>query len=62
MWKMKVKLLKVLHLFGIDVLLLGLLEKLALGLTKKHQALQEALERFVCRRITATEDSPPRIA
>jgi hypothetical protein len=60
MWKMKVKLLKVLHLFGIDVLLLGLLEKLALSLTKKHQALQEALECFVCCRITATEEDSPR--
>ena len=60
---MKVKLLKILHLFGIDVLLLGLLEKLAISLTKLHEALCSAVECFVCCRNTATEeDSPPIIA
>lgn len=54
--KMKVKLLKVLHVFGLDVLLLGLLEKLAASLTKKHKSLKTAMECFVCCRITATEE------
>ena len=58
MWKMKAKLLKVLHFLGLDVLLLGLLEKLAACLTKKHEAFQNALERFVSRRITTTADGP----
>ena len=55
---MKAKLLKVLHFLGLDVLLLGLLEKLAACLTKKHEAFQNALERFVGRRITTTADGP----
>jgi len=59
---MKVKLLKILHLLGIDVLLLGLLEKLAVSLTKLHEALRSAVECFVCCRNTATEESPPIIA
>ena len=32
---MKAKVLKVLHVFGLDVLLLGLLEKIVLGLIKR---------------------------
>ena len=60
---MNAKLLKVLHLLGLDVLLLGLLEKLAACLTKKHRSLKMAMECFVCYRITATEeDAPTRIA
>lgn len=55
---MKAKLLKVLHFLGLDVLLLGLLEKLAARLTKKREAFQNALERFVSRRIPATSDGP----
>ena len=55
---MKAKLLKVLHFLGLDVLLLGLLEKLAAFLTKNHEAFQGALQRFVNRRITATSDGP----
>ena len=56
--KMKAKLLKVLHFLGLDVLLLGLLEKLAACLTKKHEAFQDALACFVCRPISATSDGP----
>ena len=60
---MKVKLFKVLHFFGLDVLLLGVLEKLAAGLTKKHEALKNAVACFVCCRIPATEEeTPTRIA
>ena len=55
---MKAKLLKVLHFLGLDVLLLGLLEKLAACLTKKHEAFQSALACFVCRPISATSDGP----
>ena len=55
---MKAKVLKVLHVFGLDVLLLGLLEKLAISLTKKHQSLKVAMDCFVCCRITATEENP----
>jgi hypothetical protein len=63
MWKMKVKLLKVLHVFGLDVLLLGLLGKLAASLTKKHQSLQAAMECFVGCRVSATdEETNPKIA
>lgn len=53
---MKVKLLKVLHVFGLDVLLLGLLEKLAACLTKLHLSLKAAMECFVCCRIPATDE------
>lgn len=45
---MKVKLCKVLHLFRLDVLLLGLLEKLVTGLSKKHAALKLAFECSLC--------------
>ena len=57
---MKLKLLKVLHFLGLDVLLLGLLEKLAVCLTKKHEAFKTAVECFVCCRITATSEDTPR--
>ena len=53
---MKGKLFQVLRLFGLDVLLLGLFEKLAASLTKKHKSLKTAMECFVCCRITATEE------
>lgn len=46
---MKEKIFKILHLLKIDVLLLGLLEKLVLGLTKKLTALESAVERFLDR-------------
>ena len=60
---MKVKLLKVLHVFGLDVLLLGLLEKLAASLTKKHEALKGAMECFVgCRAPATDEETQPIIA
>nr|MBR6778250.1 hypothetical protein [Clostridia bacterium] len=59
---MKAKLLKVLHFLGLDVLLLGLLEKLAASLTKKHEALKTAVECFVCCRITATSEEKTGIA
>lgn len=39
---MKAKVIVLLHLFGLDVLLLGLLEKLLLGLIKKVGALKNA--------------------
>jgi len=39
---------KVLHLFRLDVLLLGLLEKLVNGLSKKHAALKLAFECSLC--------------
>ena len=41
---MKAKLLRVLRLFGLDVLLLGLLEKLYLGLSKKLPTLKRAVD------------------
>ena len=59
---MKVTLLKVLHVFGLDVLLLGLLEKLVACLTKKHDTLKLAMDCFVCCHITATEENPSIIA
>lgn len=61
---MKAKLLKVLHFFKLDVLLLRVLERLSAGLTKKHEALKNAVECFVYCRITATteEDEPSGIA
>lgn len=39
---MKAKVIMLLHLFGLDALLLGLLEKLLLGLIKKVAALKDA--------------------
>ncbi|MBR2374842.1 MAG: hypothetical protein IKA88_00985 [Clostridia bacterium] len=46
---MKAKLIMVLHLFGLDVLLLGLVEKFLLGLTKKLTALKNAAQRSLDR-------------
>ncbi len=58
---MKKALLKVLHLFKLDELLLKLLERLSAGLAKKHSAFKAAIECFVCCRIDApTETSIPR--
>ncbi len=59
---MKAKLLKVLHFFKLDVLLLKLLERLSASLTKKHDAFKAAVECFVCCRISATTDDPSIIA
>ena len=39
---MKAKVVLLLHLYGLDVLLLGLIEKLLLGLSKKVAALKDA--------------------
>lgn len=41
---MKAKIVTLLHLFGFDVLLLGLVEKLLLGLSKKVAAWKSAAE------------------
>ena len=41
---MKAKVVLVLHLFGLDVLLLGLIEKLLLGLSKRVAALKDAAQ------------------
>lgn len=41
---MKAKVIMLLHLFGLDVLLLGLLEELLLALSKKLAELKAALE------------------
>ncbi|MBQ7948149.1 MAG: hypothetical protein IJ284_00150 [Clostridia bacterium] len=38
---MKAKVILLLHLFGLDVLLLGLIEKLLLGLSKRVAALKD---------------------
>ncbi len=55
---MKERLFRVLHFFKLDVLLLRLLERLLDGLMKKRDALEEALVRFLARRLSATENSP----
>lgn len=39
---MKAKVVLLLHLYGLDVLLLGLFEKLLLGLSKRVAALKDA--------------------
>lgn len=52
---MKAKLLRVLRLFGFDVLLLGLLEKLYLGLSKKLSALEKAVN-FLRQTIAESEN------
>ena len=39
---MKAKVILLLHLYGLDVLLLGLIEKLLLGLSKRVAALKDA--------------------
>jgi hypothetical protein len=44
---MKMKLCKVLHLFGLDALLIRLLEKLVTALNKKLSALQAAFKDFL---------------
>ncbi len=60
---MKGFLLKVLHFFKLDVLLLRVLERLSASLTKKHEALKTAVECFVYCRISATtEEEPSTIA
>ena len=41
---MKAKVVLLLHLFGLDVLLLGLIEKLLLGLSKRLAALKDAAQ------------------
>ena len=46
---MKAKVIMLLHLFGLDVLLLGLFERLLLGLSKKLAALKNAAERSLDR-------------
>lgn len=46
---MKIKIMKLLHVFGWDALLLGLLEKLSLGLIKKLTDWSEAIRRFLER-------------
>lgn len=53
--EMKAKLLRVLRLFGFDVLLLGLLEKLYLGLSKKLSALEKAVN-FLRQTIAESEN------
>ncbi len=55
---MKEKLFKVLHFLKLDALLLRVLERLSAGLTKKRDALQNALKRFLARHFSATENSP----
>ena len=46
---MKIKIIKLLHMFGWEALLWGLLEKLTLGLIKKLTNWAEALRRFLDR-------------
>ncbi len=46
---MKAKVIMLLHLFGLDVLLLGLVERLLLGLSKKLAALKAAAEASLAR-------------
>ena len=46
---MKIKIVKILHAFGLDVLLWGLLEKLLLGWTKKLNDWLETVRRFLYR-------------
>ena len=48
---MKTVFMKLLRLFGVDVLLLGLVEKIALGLIKKLTALQESARSALDRAI-----------
>jgi hypothetical protein len=44
---MKVKFCKVLHLFGLDVLLIRLLEKLVTALNKKLSAIKDVFDGFL---------------
>lgn len=54
---MKAKLVKLLRLTGIDVLVLGLIEKLALALIKKCDAWQNYARNYINRvEETATSD------
>ena len=46
---MKIKIIKLLHVFGWDALLLGLLEKLALGLIKKLESWLTSARNFLDR-------------
>lgn len=46
---MKDKWIKVLRFFKLDVLLLGLIEKIRVGLSKKLAAVKELFVRFLCR-------------
>ncbi len=46
---MKIKIVKLLHVFGWDVLLWGLLEKLSLGLIKKLTNWSNAIRCFLSR-------------
>ena len=46
-WNMKVKFCKVLHLFGLDVLLIRLLEKLVTALNKKLSAIKDVFDGFL---------------
>ena len=54
---MKTKVVLLLHLFGLDVLLLGLIEKLLLGLSKRVAAWRNAAIASLGRCKTATENS-----
>ena len=49
---MKAGLLKLLRLLGVDVLLLGLLDKLLRGLVKKLSAWHERVEQLLAERNT----------
>ncbi len=51
---MKTKVILLLHLFGLDVLLLGLIEKLLLGLSKRVAAWKDAAASSLNRCKTAT--------
>ncbi len=60
---MKAKVILLLHLFGFDVLLLGLAEKLLLGLSKKlaawKNAAQASLDR--CKHRNGTSENCAKI-
>ena len=53
---MKAKVILLLHLFGLDVLLLGLVEKLLLGLSKRVAAWKDAAITSLNRCKTATDN------
>ncbi len=52
---MKERFLKALHFLKLDVLLLRVLERLLGGLTKKREALEGFLSRFLTRPTSATD-------
>lgn len=54
---MKLKLCKVLHLFGLDVLLIRLLEKLVTALNKKLSALKGVFDDFLGCHQTSCEQA-----